>query len=167
VPHGLDDVARARLALGADHRGALADPPQGLAEVRGAAHERDLEGPLVDVVRLVGGRQHLRLVDVVHLERLEHLRLDEVADPRLRHHGDRDDLLDLTDLGRAGHAGHAALRADVGRDALERHHRTGAGLLGDHRLLGVGDVHDDAALEHLGEPGLDPESCFLTHEKGV
>ena len=54
VAHGLDDVARAGLALGADHRRALADPAQRLAEVGRAAHERDLEGPLVDVVGLVG-----------------------------------------------------------------------------------------------------------------
>ena len=40
VAHGLDDVAGARLALGADHRRALADAPQRLAEVRRAAHER-------------------------------------------------------------------------------------------------------------------------------
>ena len=29
------------------------------------------------------------------------------------------------------------------------------GVLGDLRLGGVGDVHDDAALEHLGEADLD------------
>ena len=33
-------------------------------------------------------------------------------------------------------------RADVGGHALERHHGAGAGVLGDPRLLGVGDVHD-------------------------
>ena len=89
VADRLDDVARAGLALRADHRRALADPPQRLAEVRRAAHERHLERPLVDVVGLVRGRQHLRLVDVVDLQRLQHLRLDEVPDPRLRHHRDR------------------------------------------------------------------------------
>ena len=72
VAHRLDDVAGAGLALGADHRGALADSPQRLAEVRRAADERHLERPLVDVVGLVGRRQHLGLVDVVDLERLEH-----------------------------------------------------------------------------------------------
>ena len=40
VADRLDDVAGAGLALGADHRRALADPPQRLAEVGGAAHER-------------------------------------------------------------------------------------------------------------------------------
>ena len=49
------------------------------------------------------------------------------------------------------HAGDAAGRADVGRDALERHDGDGAGILGDLGLLGRDDVHDDAALEHLGE----------------
>ena len=47
------------------------------------------------------------------------------------------------------------MTADVGGDTLERHHRYGAGLLGDPRLLGVDDVHDDAAFEHLGQPSLD------------
>ena len=70
VPDGLDDVAGARLALGADHRGALADAPQRLAEVGGSADEGNLEGELVDVIRLVRGRQHLRLVHVVDLEGL-------------------------------------------------------------------------------------------------
>ena len=49
VAHRLDDVAAAGLALGADHRGALADPPQRLAEVARAADERHAEGVLVDV----------------------------------------------------------------------------------------------------------------------
>ena len=56
------------------------------------------------------------------------------------------DLLDDADV---GHAGHAALFADVGRHALQRHDGRGAGVFGDLGLLGVGDVHDDAALQHL------------------
>ncbi len=40
VAHGLDDVAGAGLALGADQRRALADAAQRLAEVAAAAHER-------------------------------------------------------------------------------------------------------------------------------
>ena len=43
----------------------------------------------------------------------------------------------------------------------------GAGVLGDLRLLGVGDVHDDAALEHLGEADVlaigDPQSVQSVH----
>ena len=64
---------------------------------------------------------------------------------------------------RVGHARHAAVAADVGGHALERHHGGGAGVLGDLRLLGVDDVHDDAALEHLGQPGLDAERRFVAH----
>ncbi len=163
MAHGLDDVAGAGLALGADHGRALADPAQRLAEVGRAAHERDLEAPLVDVVGLVGGRQHLGLVDVVDLERLEHLRLGEVADPGLGHDGDRHGLLDALDQDRIGHPRDAAVAADVGGNALERHHRGRTGVLGDLRLLGVDDVHDDAALQHLGQTGLHTERRFVSH----
>ena len=97
------------------------------------------------------GREDLGLVDVVDAERLEDLRLDEVADPRLGHDRDRHRVHDPDDHRRVGHAGDAAGGADVGRDALERHDGDGAGLFGDLRLLGRDDVHDDAALEHLGE----------------
>ena len=145
------------LALRADHRRALAYPPQGLAEVGGAADERNLERVLVDVVRLVGGGQDLGLVDVVDLERLEHLGLREVADARLGHHRDRHGFLDLLDHPGAGHPRDAAGRPNVGRDTLQRHHRDGPGLLGDPGLLRGGHVHDHPALEHLGEPTLDPE----------
>ena len=86
---------------------------------------------------LVGRGQDLGLVDVVDLERLQHLRLGEVADPGLRHDRDRHRLLDPLDHRRVGHARHAAVAADVGGHALERHHRAGAGVLGDPRLLGV------------------------------
>ena len=47
VAHGLDDVAGAGLALRADHRRALADAPQRLAQVAAAAHERHLEACLL------------------------------------------------------------------------------------------------------------------------
>ena len=103
-------------------------------------------------LRLVGRGQHLGLVDVVHAERFEHLGLDEVADPGLRHHRDRDGVHDPLDHRRVAHAGDAAGGADVGGNALEGHDGDGAGVLGDLGVLGRDDVHDDAALEHLGEP---------------
>ena len=159
----VDDVARAGLALRADHRGAFGDAPERLAEVRAAADERHGELPLVDVVLEVGGSQHLRLVDVVDLERLEDLRLGEVADAALRHHRDRDRLLDRADHLRVGHARDAALDADVGGDALERHDGDRARIFGDARLLGVHDVHDHPALEHLGEARLDPHGSEVEH----
>ncbi len=61
-----------------------------------------LERELVDVVLLVGRREHLALVDVVDAQRLEHLRLDEVADAALGHHRDRHRGHDLVDLRRIG-----------------------------------------------------------------
>ena len=164
---GLDDVAGAGLALGADHRGALADPAKSLAQIGRAAHEGDLERKLVDVVRLVGRSQYLGLVDVVDLERLQDLRLGEVADAGLRHDGDRHRLLNLLDHPGAGHARDPAVGADVRGHPLERHHRHGPGVLGDPRLLGGGHVHDHAALQHLRETPLDPERCSLSSLPGI
>ena len=112
--------------------------------------------PLVDVVRLVGRREHLALVDVVDAERLEHLGLGEVADAALGHHRDGDRGLDALDHRRVAHAGDAAVAADVGGHPLERHHRDRAGVLGDLGLLGRDDVHDHAAAQHLGQAALDP-----------
>ena len=43
----------------------------------------------------------------------------------------------------------------------------GAGVLGDPRLLGVDDVHDHAALEHLGEAALDAHRPDLGHALSV
>ena len=145
---------RPGLPLGADHRSPLGDPPQRLAQVAAPAHEGDAEVVLVDVVHVVGGRQHLGLVDVVDAERLEDLRLDEVADARLGHDRDGDGGLDRLDDGRVAHARDAAVAADVGRHALERHHGDGAGLLGDAGLLRRRHVHDDTLLQHLGEADL-------------
>ena len=135
MAHGLDDVAGTGLALAADQARAFGDAAQRLAEIRRAAHEGHGELPLVDVVRFVGRGEHLRLVDVVDAERLQHLRLGEVPDAALGHHRDGDGLLDAFDHRRVAHARDAAVAADVGGHALERHHRDRAGVLGDLRLL--------------------------------
>jgi len=50
---------RERRTLGADHGGALADPPERLAKVLAAADEGDVERVLVDVKRRVGRREDL------------------------------------------------------------------------------------------------------------
>ena len=132
---GLDDVAGAGLALGADHGRALGDPAQGLTEVGGAADEGGGEGPLVGVVDLVGRGEHLGLVDVVDAERLQDLGLDEVADAGLGHDRDGHGVDDALDHVRVGHPGHAAVLADVGGHPLQGHDGDGAGVLGDLRLL--------------------------------
>ena len=151
---GLHDVTGTGLALRPDHRGALADPAQGLAQIPRAADERHGEPPLVDVVLLVGGREHFGLVDVVDAECLEHLRLDEVADAALGHDRDRHRVDDLVDQLGVGHTGDAAVASNVGGHALERHDRHRAGVLGDLRLVGGDHVHDHAALEHLRQAAL-------------
>eukprot|EP00262_Sarcandra_glabra_P011813 TRINITY_DN2911_c0_g3_i1.p1 TRINITY_DN2911_c0_g3~~TRINITY_DN2911_c0_g3_i1.p1 ORF type:complete len:336 (+),score=10.47 TRINITY_DN2911_c0_g3_i1:113-1120(+) len=151
VAHGLDDVAGAGLALGADHGGALADAAQGLAEVAAAADEGDAEVVLVDVVVFVSDGEDFGLVDVVDAEGFEDLGFDEVADAGFGHDGYGDGPLDFFDEGGVGHAGDAALCADVGGDAFQRHDRACARLFGDAGLLRVHHVHYDAAAEHLSE----------------
>src|SRR5450631_4386261 len=154
--HGrVGDVTGPGLALGSDHCRTLADPAKGLAQVGRAADERNRELPLVDVVRVVRRGQHLGLVDVVHAQALQHLRLDEVTDPGLGHDRDGDSLDDPLHHVRVAHPGDPALGTDVGRHALKSHHRNRAGVLGYLGLLGGDDVHDDAALEHLGHAPLD------------
>ena len=82
-------------------------------------------------------------------------RIGHFAEAALGHHRDRHGVLDFLDHERIGHARNAAIAADVGRDALQRHHRAGAGVLGDFCLFGIGHVHDRAALEHFSEADLD------------
>ena len=74
VAHRLDDVAGARLALGANHGGTLRDAAERLAEVAAAAEHGHLEVVLVDVVDLVRGGEDFGLVDVVDADGLEDLR---------------------------------------------------------------------------------------------
>ena len=155
MAHGLDDVAGARFPLGPDQGRPFGDTPQSLAQVGGATHEGHRERPLVDVVGLVGRREHLALVDVVHAQSLEDLGLGEVADAGFGHHGNGDRGLDALDHGRIAHARHTAVPTDVGRHPLERHHCDRARILGDLGLLGRDHVHDHATPEHLGQASLD------------
>ena len=109
---------------------------------------------LVDVVLVVGRRQDLALVDEVDVEGFEDARLQQVPDAALRHDRDRHRGAHLLDALDGGHARDAAFPPDVRGHALERHHGRRAGVLGDAGLLGGRDVEDDAALQHLGERGL-------------
>ncbi len=63
-------------------------------------------------------------------------------------------LHNFTNDARRGHARHASVFANVGGHAFEGHDGAGSRLFGDARLVGGGDVHDDAALEHFGQDPL-------------
>ena len=154
---GLGNISGARLSLRSDHRSALGDAAQSLAQVRRPTHEGDAKGPLIDVIGVVSRAKHFRLIDKVHLEGLEHLGLDEVADPGFGHDRDGDSLDDALDKVGVAHPCHATLSSDIGRDSFQGHNGTSSGILGDLRLLGGDDVHDDATLEHVGQSTLD--SC--------
>ena len=116
---------------------------------------------LVNVVGLVGGGEDLGFVEIVDAQRLQHLRLHEVADAALGHDGDGDGVHDARDDLRVCHAGNAAGGADVRGYALQCHDGAGASVLGDLGLLRGDDVHDDAAFEHLGQAALDGNGAGL------
>ena len=160
VSGGVGNVAGSGLALGTDHGSALVDATQCLTEVGGTADEGNLEGPLVDVVLVVGRGQDLGLVDVVDTEGLKDLRLDEVADAGLGHDRDGDRIDDAVDHVRVAHARNAALGADVGRDTLESHDGYSACIFGDAGLFCGDNIHDDAALEHFRHAALDAVATY-------
>jgi hypothetical protein len=58
----------------------------------------------LDVVMLVCGCQNFALIDKVHVQRLEHLRLNKVADASFGHDGDGHGFLDFLDDARIRHA---------------------------------------------------------------
>ena len=113
------------------------------------------------MIDIIGRGEDLGLIDVVDLDSLQDLGLDDVADAALGHDGDGDGLLNALDHLGVTHARHAARGTDVCRNALECHDGAGARLLGDACLLGCGDVHDDAALEHLRELAVEFDAIGL------
>jgi len=122
------------------------------------------------VVRLVGGCEHLGLVDVIHAKRLEDLRFGEVADAGLGHDRDRHRGLDALDHLRIAHAGDATITANVGRYPLEGHDGRRTRVFGDLGLVGRDHIHDHAALEHLREAPLHSERpglVRLTHHLAI
>lgn len=151
MANGLNNVARARLALGPNYGSALCNAAKRLAQVARTAHKGNVELGFIDVAHVVCGGERLGLVDVVDFDCLQHLRLDNMANAAFGHHGEGDGFLDATDHGGVAHAAHATGRADVCRDALQRHDGARSGLFCDMRLLGGGDVHNDAAFKHLGK----------------
>ena len=151
MAHCFHDVPRTRFALGTYHRRTLGDAAEGFAQIACAANKRHFEVVLPDMIFFVCGRQHFALVDEIDFQRLQDLRLGEMADARLGHHRNAHRIHDLANDSRRCHARHPAFLADVRRHALERHDGAGPGLLGDAGLLGRGHVHNHATLEHLRE----------------
>ena len=145
----LNDVARARLALGADHSCAFGNAAKSFAQVACAAYEGNRELGLVDVIGVVSRREYLGFVDVINFDSFKQLSFDEMTDAAFSHNGDGNGFLDALDHLGVAHAGDATSCADVGRDALKCHNCAGACLFGDSCLFGRGYVHDYAALEHL------------------
>ena len=159
--HGLNDVAGTRFALGSDHGGSLCYAAQSLSDIPGTADERHPEFGLVDMIHVIRGRKHFAFIDIVNLNGLEELRLDKVSDAALGHDRNRDSFLDAADHGGIRHARDTARGADIRGNSFQRHDGTGSGVLSDLRLLGGCNVHDNAALEHLGKLAVQCRAVFL------
>ena len=113
-----------------------------------------------------------------------YLTLDEVTYSRFCHDGDCDGFHDFFDESGVGHACDAALGPYVCGDALEGHDGycagffcnaglvgswvvsewdiRGAEVLGGWYLLGVNNVHDDAAFEHACQTCFDSKAGCAT-----
>src|ERR1019366_10483775 len=70
VPHSFHHVAGTGFSFSADQGGAFGDAAQRFAQIPRSADKGHLKEVLVDVVFLIGRRQHFTLVDVVHFQRL-------------------------------------------------------------------------------------------------
>jgi hypothetical protein len=61
MPDGFHNVASASLALGTNHRSALRNAPQSLAQIAAAVDERNLEVVLVYMMDVVSWSENLQI----------------------------------------------------------------------------------------------------------
>src|SRR5258708_39903991 len=116
--YGVDYVAGAGFALGADHGCAFGDAAQSFSEIARSTDEWDFEGVLVDVVGFVGGSEDFGFVDVVDAEVFENLGFGKMSDAAFCHHGNGNLSHDLANLFGARHASYSAFGADLRGDTL-------------------------------------------------
>ncbi|KAM0051796.1 hypothetical protein Hdeb2414_s0007g00240711 [Helianthus debilis subsp. tardiflorus] len=138
-----------------NHRSTFTNPPQCLSQIPTPTHKRNPKIMLINMILIIRQRQNLTLINIIHTNRFQNLRLNEMPYPRLRHHRNRNRLLNLLNQLRIAHPCNAALRADVRRNSLQRHDSTRPSFFRHTRLFGVHDVHNYAASEHLSEADLD------------
>ena len=151
MTNGLNHVAGSRFPLGTNHGSTFIDSSQGLAQISCAAYERNLEISLVDVVNIIGGGQHFRLIDVVDFDGFQKLRLYKMPDSALRHNRNTDRFLNALDHLRIAHSGYTAGCTNICRNPLQRHYRTRTRFLCNLCLFRCCNVHDDSALQHLSQ----------------
>src|SRR5579862_6410846 len=96
--YGVHHVTSAGFALGADHRRAFGDTPQGLAQIARTADKWRLESMLVHVVSFVSWGKDFGFINVIHAQRLQDLRFSKMPDAAFGHHGNGYRFHDLADL---------------------------------------------------------------------
>ncbi len=116
---------------------------------------------LIDMEALVCGRQHFRLVDTVHADRLQNLSFDEVTNTTLSHHRNSNSLFDLNDQLGIAHTRNAALHTNISWHTFQSHHGGCPGLFGNSGLLCIDNVADDPTFEHFWKTTLNLYCCCL------
>src|SRR5437660_343944 len=118
----------------------------------------------LDMKVLVGWRQHFRLVDTVHANRLQDLGLNKVTNAAFCHHRDRYGLFDLDNELRVAHTRDSTVGANIGWHTLQCHHCRRSGFFGDSGLICVNYVADYPAFEHFGKTTFNLCCSCLLHE---
>ena len=103
----------------------------------------------VQVIHVVSRCQDFAFVDIVNAECFQDFCFDNMADSDFGHNGDADGGFDFLNHFGVAHAGYAAFFTDVGRNAFQGHNCNSAGFFSNPCFFNVGNVHDDAAFEHL------------------
>ncbi len=154
VRDGLVHVARARLALRANHRRALVDAAERLGEVARAADERRGELALVDVVVVVRRGEHL--ASSIMSTPMDSRICASVWWPMRAFPitgMETASIISVTSRGRPSGRPRPACGCRPGR--LQGMTATAPASSAIRACSAVDDVHDDAALLHLREAALD------------
>jgi len=140
-------------SLCTDHGCALGDAPQRFRrDWRAPQTNGTLNALLVNVMSFVRRREHFGFVDVIDAELLQ---ICASAKCPMRHLAitgiDTVAIISRIFLGEAIRR-NPALRADLRRNALQRHNRDRSSLFGNSSLLSIGHVHDYPPLSISARP---------------
>ncbi|OQB04832.1 MAG: hypothetical protein BWY20_00277 [Spirochaetes bacterium ADurb.Bin215] len=164
VAHCFNYVSCTGFALGTHHGRAFADAAEGFAKIPASANKGHLELVLVDMIGLVRRGEHFAFVDKVDGKRFKNLSFHKMTDTTFCHDRNGNAFLNFLDHFRIGHAGYSAIPADIRGDPFEGHNGRCSGVFSDLCLVGIGDIHYHAALEHFRQSDFYLECVIGIHE---
>jgi hypothetical protein len=163
VPNSLYNIASTRFALCPNHGCTFCNSPQSFAQILCTANKRNFECSLVDVVYIISRREDFAFVDVVDFDCLQNLCFCKMADSALCHNRNANSILNALDHLRVAHTGNAASGTNVSRNPFQCHNGTSTSCFCNLCLFWCGNVHDDAALEHLSQFSVQFYLCLVFH----